>query len=100
MQKLIALFACPSFPTADARIAAELNVSEFVALVLLRTQLPCLVALGAFLLLERIKRRHPLSTSSSGDRLFISAFMVASKVISNHVLSNGTWAHAGHNMSD
>ncbi len=99
-QKIIALFACPTVPKSAARIdhGSDLDLSQFVMVLIHRTQLPGTVAAGALLLLERIKRRHPRSRASSGHRLFISAFMVASKILSDHTYSNETWVSAAGNM--
>lgn len=45
---------------------------------------------AALVLLARLKRRFPAAKGSSGHRLFISAFMMASKVVRPRVL-RATW---------
>ncbi|KAJ7921039.1 hypothetical protein B0H13DRAFT_2318796 [Mycena leptocephala] len=58
------LFACPPFPPQSTH-----------------WHLHQAVTCAALVLLQRLKSRFPTARGSSGHRLFISAFMIASKVI-------------------
>lgn len=53
---------------------------------------------AALLLLQRLKTRFPAARGSSGHRLFISAFMIASKVICDDTYSNQSWCIVGQKM--
>ncbi|KAG1869335.1 hypothetical protein DFJ58DRAFT_631955, partial [Suillus subalutaceus] len=47
---------------------------------------------AALILLQRLKARFPIAWGSSGHRLFMSAFMLASKVICDDTYSNKSWS--------
>ena len=68
------LFACP------------------IAYALHRTKLHPSVTFAALVLLQGLKARFPTARGSSGHRLFISAFMITSKVICNDTYSNKSWS--------
>ena len=53
---------------------------------------------AALYLLRRLKTRFPAARGSSGHRLFISAFMLASKVICDDTYSNKSWSIVGQGM--
>lgn len=53
---------------------------------------------AALLLLQRLKIRFPAARGSSGHRLFISAFMIASKVICDDTYSNQSWGIVAQKM--
>jgi hypothetical protein len=53
---------------------------------------------AALLLLKRLKTRFPAARSSSGHRLFISAFMIASKVFYDETYSNHSWEIVAQRM--
>ena len=53
---------------------------------------------AALYLLQRLKARFPAARGSSGHRLFISAFMIASKVICDDTYSNKSWSIVGQGM--
>ena len=57
-----------------------------------RTRLHSSVTFAALYLLQRLKARFPAARGSSGHRLFISAFMIASKVICDDTYSNKSWS--------
>lgn len=73
------LFSCPSIPTPSVPSAPRPPLANFVAYALYRTQLPAPVTTAALCLLGRLKERYPAARGSSGHRLFIAAFMMASK---------------------
>jgi Cyclin, N-terminal domain len=56
------------------------------------------VVFTALFLLARLKERFPAARGSSGHRLFISAFMIASKVICDDTYSNKSWCIVGQNL--
>jgi len=56
------------------------------------------VTFAALYLLQRLKARFPAAKGSSGHRLFISAFMLASKIICDDTYSNKSWCIVGQGM--
>jgi len=52
----------------------------------------------ALFLLARLKERFPTARGSSGHRLFISTFMIASKVLCDNTYSNKSWCIVGQNL--
>lgn len=83
------LFACPEYPPSAAQPPTKL--AHFIAYALHRTKLHKSVTYAALVLLQRLKARFPTARGSSGHRLFISAFMIASKVICDDTYSNKSW---------
>ena len=69
-----------------------------VVYALHRTKLHSSVTFAALVLLQRLKARFPTARGSSGHRLFISAFMIASKVICDDTYSNKSWGIVGQGM--
>ncbi|KAI0290812.1 hypothetical protein BC826DRAFT_887414, partial [Russula brevipes] len=53
---------------------------------------------AALYLLQRLKARFPAGKGSSGHRLFISAFILASKIICDDTYSNKSWCIVGQGM--
>ncbi|KAF6751050.1 hypothetical protein DFP72DRAFT_909176 [Ephemerocybe angulata] len=90
------LFACPKYPPAATHSQAELP--HFIAYALYRTKLHPSVTFASLVLLRRLKARFPTARGSSGHRLFISAFMIASKVICDDTYSNKSWSIATQKM--
>lgn len=95
---ITSLFQCPNIPTATAPGAPTPTLAHFVAYALHRTRLPSIVTFAALLLLQRLKIRFPAARGSSGHRLFISAFMIASKVICDDTYSNQSWGIVAQKM--
>ncbi|KAI0918996.1 hypothetical protein AcV5_002028 [Taiwanofungus camphoratus] len=94
------LFACPELPplsTANPP-APSPPLALFIAYALHRTRLHSSVTFAALYLLQRLKARFPAARGSSGHRLFISAFMIASKVICDDTYSNKSWSIVGQGM--
>jgi hypothetical protein len=83
------LFVCPEYPPTATHSQAKLPY--FIAYALHRTKLHSSVTFAALVLLQRLKARFPTARGSSGHRLFISAFMIASKVICDDTYSNKSW---------
>ncbi|KAF7324794.1 Alternative cyclin Pcl12 [Mycena kentingensis (nom. inval.)] len=106
------LFACPPFPPQSThsqvripppslRVALttlEAKLPYFIAYALHRTKLHQAVTYAALVLLQRLKARFPTARGSSGHRLFISAFMIASKVICDDTYSNKSWSVVAQGM--
>ncbi|KAG2015595.1 hypothetical protein CC2G_008852 [Coprinopsis cinerea AmutBmut pab1-1] len=90
------LFACPEYPPAATHSQAKLP--HFIAYALHRTKLHSSVTFAALVLLQRLKARFPTARGSSGHRLFISAFMIASKVICDDTYSNKSWGIVAQGM--
>jgi hypothetical protein len=71
---------------------SQAKLPFFIAYALHRTKLHQAVTFGALVLLQRLKARFPTARGSSGHRWFISAFMIASKVICDDTYSNKSWS--------
>ncbi|KAI5121444.1 hypothetical protein M0805_009553 [Coniferiporia weirii] len=86
----------PPQPPAPSNVPGTL--AHFVAYALHRTRLHASVTFTALALLHRLKTRFPAARGSSGHRLFLSAFMIASKVVCDDTYSNKSWAVVGQGM--
>ncbi|KDQ07966.1 hypothetical protein BOTBODRAFT_38408, partial [Botryobasidium botryosum FD-172 SS1] len=67
------------------------TLAQFIAHLLHRTRLHSSVTFATLFLLNCLKRCFPAARGSSGHRLFISAFMIASKIICDDTYSNKSW---------
>ncbi|GBE84351.1 hypothetical protein SCP_0603290 [Sparassis crispa] len=94
------LFACPDTPPVSTTHPPVPSppLGLFIAYALHRTRLNASVTFAALYLLQRLKARFPAARGSSGHRLFISAFMIASKVICDDTYSNKSWSIVGQGM--
>lgn len=95
------LFACPEYPPQPANGGphpASAKLPYFIAYALHRTKLHQSVNYAALVLLQRLKARFPTARGSSGHRLFISAFMIASKVMCDDTYSNKSWGIVAQGM--
>ena len=94
------LFACPDLPPPSTTNppTPSPTLAMFIAYALHRTRLHASVTFAALYLLQRLKARFPAARGSSGHRLFISAFMLASKVICDDTYSNKSWSIVGQGM--
>ncbi|KDQ57145.1 hypothetical protein JAAARDRAFT_178726 [Jaapia argillacea MUCL 33604] len=100
------LFACPDLPTppplhpstSTAPLLPSPPLARFIAYALHRTRLHASVTFAALYLLQCLKVRFPAAQGSSGHRLFIAAFMIASKVICDDTYSNKSWTIVGQNL--
>ncbi|KAL9712029.1 hypothetical protein Ac2012v2_005105 [Leucoagaricus gongylophorus] len=92
------LFACPENPPSTGVAPVHSKLPFFIAYALHRTKLHPAVTYAALVLLQRLKARFPTARGSSGHRLFISAFMIASKVICDDTYSNKSWAIVAQGM--
>ncbi|KAG1716490.1 hypothetical protein ID866_694 [Astraeus odoratus] len=90
------LFACPELPPSSS--GSTVKLPYFIAYALHRTKLHPSVTFAALVLLQRLKARFPTARGSSGHRLFISAFMLASKVICDDTYSNKSWSIVAQGM--
>jgi hypothetical protein len=99
---IMSLFACPDVAQIPAPngggIATSSTLAVFIAYALHRTRLHPSVVVSALYLLSRLKSRFPLARGSSGHRLFISAYMIASKVICDDTYSNKSWCIVSQQM--
>lgn len=97
-----ALFSCPNVPMFASGMPGGATscppLAHFIAYAIHRTRLPEVVVFTALFLLARLKERFPAARGSSGHRLFISAFMIASKVICDDTYSNKSWCIVGQNL--
>lgn len=92
------LFACPEQPPVVQPNQPAPRLDLFIAYALHRTRLHESVTFAALYLLQRLKARFPAARGSSGHRLFISAFMLSSKVICDDTYSNKSWSIVGQGM--
>jgi hypothetical protein len=103
---ITALFSCPDIPPISSTSTTNPNapppptptLAVFIAYALHRTRLNSSVTFCALFLLSRLKGRFPAARGSSGHRLFISAFMIASKVVCDDTYSNKSWCVVGQGM--
>lgn len=97
-----ALFSCPNVPLFASGTGGSTSqcppLAHFIAYAIHRTRLPEVVVFTSLFLLARLKERFPAARGSSGHRLFISAFMIASKVICDDTYSNKSWCIVGQNL--
>jgi hypothetical protein len=77
---------------------SQAKLPHFIAYAFHRTKLHESVTFAALVLLQRLKARFPTARGSSGHRLFISAFMIASKVICDDTYSNKSWCIVAQNL--
>ena len=92
------LFHCPDQPPPSSAPTPPPSLAHFIAYALHRTRLTSSVTFAALYLLQRLKTRFIAARGSSGHRLFISAFMIASKVICDDTYSNKSWCIVGQGM--
>ncbi|KAG7562695.1 hypothetical protein FFLO_01855 [Filobasidium floriforme] len=95
---IISLFNCPVIPPQTGPNSPQPPLAHFIAYALHRTRLPHFVTLSGLLLLQRLKARYPSARGSSGHRLFISAFMIASKIVCDDTYSNQSWCIVAQKM--
>jgi len=92
------LFDCPDAPSTSSSAKPQTPLPQFIAYGLHRTKLHQSVTIAALVLLQRLKARFPTARGSSSHRLFISAFMIASKVICDDTYSNKSWGIVAQGM--
>jgi hypothetical protein len=85
-------------PPPSASTQSPPTLAMFIAYALHRTRLHPSVTFAALYLLQRLKTRFVAARGSSSHRLFISAFMIASKVICDDTYSNKSWCIVGQGM--
>lgn len=88
---IVAVPSQPSIATNTAR-NSQAKLPQFLAYALHRTKLHQLVTFAALILLQWLKARYPTARGSSRHQLFISAFMIASKVMCDDTCSNKSWS--------
>ncbi|KAJ3520667.1 hypothetical protein NMY22_g12651 [Coprinellus aureogranulatus] len=93
---IVHLFTSSQYPSATT--APQIRLPHFIAYVIYRTKLHESIAIVALLLLQRLKDRFPRSRSAEGHRLFLTAYVIASKVMHDETYSNKSWGNAVHNM--
>ena len=85
-------FACNEYHGSSSKLP------YFIAHALYWTKLHSSVAFTALLLLQRLSVHFPTACGSSGQCLFITAFMIASKTISDNKYSNKSWTIVSQGM--
>lgn len=101
---ITSLFSCPDSPPPSSAVTAagtpvpSPKLANFIAYAFHRTRLSSSVTFASLFLLQRLKARFPAARGSSGHRLFISAFMIASKVVCDDTYSNKSWCVVGQGM--
>lgn len=70
----------------------------FTAYALHRTKLHSSVTFAALVLLQHLKAHFTTARGSSSHHLFLSAFMIASKVICNDTYPNKSWSIVGQGV--
>ncbi|KAI0037559.1 hypothetical protein FA95DRAFT_1462545, partial [Auriscalpium vulgare] len=94
------LFTSPDLPSLPAppHRRPQPPTGHSIAYALHRTRLHASVTFAALYLLQRLKGRFTAAMGFSGHRLFISAFMIASKIICDDTYSNKSWCMVGQGM--
>lgn len=77
---------------------SQARLPYFIAYALHRTKLHAAVTFAALVLLQRLKARFPSARGSSGHRLFVSAYMISSKVMCDDTYSNKSWCIVAQGM--
>lgn len=95
------VFNCPadpnptSIPPNGKPTETTISLPRFIAYAFHRTRLPSSVAFHALFLLSRLKARYPAASCAYGHRLFLTSYMLSSKVICDDTYSNKSWAIVG-----
>jgi len=79
---------------------STISLARFIAYGFHRTRLPSSVAYHALFLLSRLKARYPAASCAFGHRLFLTSYMLSSKVICDDTYSNKSWAIVGQGFYD
>ncbi|KZV59109.1 hypothetical protein PENSPDRAFT_561827, partial [Peniophora sp. CONT] len=77
-------FNCPT-------IEDDTRLDHFIAYAVHRTGFPDEIVFAALLLLHRLRMRYPAATATSGHRLFIGAYAIASKIFVDEGYTNKSW---------
>lgn len=85
------LFKCTSEPMHK-------SLSQFIAYSLYRSKLQPQVTYAALLLLHRLKTHYPKANGESGRQLFISAMIIAAKVLNDTTFANTAWVTISQNQ--
>ncbi|KAF6742976.1 hypothetical protein DFP72DRAFT_994123 [Ephemerocybe angulata] len=86
---IIHLFQCPLEHPTDKRTRATLPY--FIARVLHRVNFHSSVVVAAMILLCRLKAQYPAVQGSSGHRLFLTALVIADKILNDDSYENESW---------
>jgi hypothetical protein len=92
------LFTCSDAPPTTSKSTTTPSLAHFVAYTLHRTCYHSSVTFSALYLLSRLKDRFPASHGSSGHRLYITAMIIASKVIYDRAYWNNSWYTVGQGL--
>ncbi|KAG2070079.1 hypothetical protein BDR04DRAFT_1019724, partial [Suillus decipiens] len=84
------LFAYPEYCPSSSN--SQVKLPHFIAYALHSTKLHSLVIFAALILLQWLKACFPTARASSGHCLFVSVFMLVSKVICDDTYSNKSWS--------
>ena len=88
----------PNNHACSARALASPTLAHFVVRAMSVTGYPPRISFLAVFLLCRLKQTFPYTQGRCGRRLFLSAFMIAGKVICGDTYSNKFWCVAGQRM--
>ncbi|KZV90264.1 hypothetical protein EXIGLDRAFT_837958 [Exidia glandulosa HHB12029] len=100
---LSSMIPAPALDTATS-LSPPVSLAEFIGHIIHRTRLSESVTLSAIALLARFKTRFPHAKAKvdqyrglgTGHRLFLSAFMIASKTIEDNNYSQESWRIVSH----
>ncbi|KAG2363385.1 hypothetical protein BDR07DRAFT_1450747 [Suillus spraguei] len=90
------LLTCPEYPPLSSN--SQVKLPHFIAYALHHTKLHTSVTFAALVLFQQLKAHFPTAQGSSSHCLFISAFMLASKVICDNTYSNKSWSIIAQGM--
>ncbi|KAJ7730795.1 hypothetical protein B0H16DRAFT_1733644 [Mycena metata] len=92
------LFASNKFPSRNIHRNTYLPI--YIAYAIRCSSAGDEAVYAALILLHRLKGRYPEPRKSSGHKLFIAAFMVASKFLYDESYKNSTWMKIAQNLYD
>jgi Cyclin, N-terminal domain len=84
--------------TSRSPLVSSPPLADFILHALRRTQYDKEIALAALYLLKRLHTRYPTTRAMSGHRLFLTAFMLSSKLISDNTYSTKSWYEVGQKL--
>ncbi|KAH7070882.1 hypothetical protein BKA62DRAFT_628864, partial [Auriculariales sp. MPI-PUGE-AT-0066] len=96
-------FVCQATPTTSLQTDQQLPpplppLANFIAYILYRTRLEPCTMYAAMFFLQRFKSQYPRSRGGSGQKLFLAAYMISTKVLHDNAYGNSSWYIAGQGI--
>ena len=99
-QTLFRWFALPGSSTVlpDVTLQARRPLARFIAYIIYRTRTPDIIVFASMHLLERLRACVDTARGQTGYRLFITALVLAWKLLSDNAYSSGSWAKVSRGL--